>query len=514
MKKLFTLIAAALMTIGASAAEQLTPTAFPLGEKIELNGVNWEGKYQWIGDADWSQYDYLWIKYENCSGPINFGIVYNEWLKKESWGDSFETQQSAITEGEGGVFGLKIDKTSTYTKGDAETGGKFIGDVYAKHIRQYQIQAAGAVANITILEVWLGTEAEYNSAKEGNTPEGPKSKDLTLADLSSGWGGSTYDAATKTVTIGEDWSGKGWWLDKTDYSAFDQLVIKFDPATEAKGNIVIEYNDGVASTKYEFAAGTTTAIIDLDATGKASVKQIYIQGPAAATYTLADAYVATKEYVAENETTGGEEPAATSSKIIFSKEDGTADAIKTEYNVNGFKMTYVDTNNKAAVDANSQYFGTAEAYENYKARFKTGAKSDSKSNITLTIPATGTLKIAVRSASGSATDRNLVLTQSGTELYNQIVKDADAVSVNIEGEDKKVFPYVTVEVAAGTVEVTYPGGALNFYAFELLTSTGIQQTIAPVKVIENNVIYNLAGQKVNESYKGIVIKNGKKYIQK
>ena len=45
-------------------------------------------------------------------------------------------------------------------------------------------------------------------------------------------------------------------------------------------------------------------------------------------------------------------------------------------------------------------------------------------------------------------------------------------------------------------------------------TTGIQQTIAPVKVINNGAIYNLAGQKVNENYKGIVIKNGKKYIQK
>ena len=44
------------------------------------------------------------------------------------------------------------------------------------------------------------------------------------------------------------------------------------------------------------------------------------------------------------------------------------------------------------------------------------------------------------------------------------------------------------------------------------TTTGIQEI--PVKVIENGAIYNLAGQKVSESYKGIVIKNGKKYIQK
>ncbi|MBP3286301.1 MAG: hypothetical protein J6M15_05110 [Prevotella sp.] len=35
--------------------------------------------------------------------------------------------------------------------------------------------------------------------------------------------------------------------------------------------------------------------------------------------------------------------------------------------------------------------------------------------------------------------------------------------------------------------------------------TGIQNIKAATKTIENNVIYNLAGQKVNENYKGIVI---------
>ena len=43
-------------------------------------------------------------------------------------------------------------------------------------------------------------------------------------------------------------------------------------------------------------------------------------------------------------------------------------------------------------------------------------------------------------------------------------------------------------------------------------ATGIQEI--PVKVVYNDAIYNLAGQKVNETYKGIVIKDGKKYIQK
>lgn len=44
-----------------------------------------------------------------------------------------------------------------------------------------------------------------------------------------------------------------------------------------------------------------------------------------------------------------------------------------------------------------------------------------------------------------------------------------------------------------------------------------QQTtgITPVKAAaQNSAIYNTAGQKVSENYKGLVIKNGRKFIQK
>ena len=44
-------------------------------------------------------------------------------------------------------------------------------------------------------------------------------------------------------------------------------------------------------------------------------------------------------------------------------------------------------------------------------------------------------------------------------------------------------------------------------------STGIE-TVKKVGVkAKSNVIYNLSGQRVDASYKGIVIKNGKKYVQ-
>ena len=158
---------------------------------------------------------------------------------------------------------------------------------------------------------------------------------------------------------------------------------------------------------------------------------------------------------------------AQAQKITFDATEG----LKAEYDVDGFKLTYVDTDGKMAVDANSQYFGTAEEYENLGARFKTGGKSSEKNNITLTLPTAGTLKVYVRTASSGATDRNLVLTQSDNKLFDQVIKENEATdyaTAEIEGESKKVFPIISVGVNAGTVEVTYPTGSLNFYAFELV----------------------------------------------
>ncbi|MBR3399007.1 MAG: hypothetical protein IKH08_04430, partial [Prevotella sp.] len=87
--------------------------------------------------------------------------------------------------------------------------------------------------------------------------------------------------------------------------------------------------------------------------------------------------------------------------------------------------------------------------------------------------------------------------------------------VEIEGQSKKVFPIVSVEVEAGTVNIAYPTSSLNFYAFILegsSTPTGIENV--QVAENENAPMYNLAGQQVDKNFKGVVIQNGKKFINK
>ena len=171
-----------------------------------------------------------------------------------------------------------------------------------------------------------------------------------------------------------------------------------------------------------------------------------------------------------------------------------------------------------AVDANSQYFGTAESYTNFSFRLKSGGKSLTKNNLTLTVPSDGTLKVYARTGSSSATDRNVVLTQNGTELVNKILLESEAVSVPMtddkgETKDTNVFPVISVPVKQGDVAITYPVNSVNFYGFELVkTGTGISSVNAAAAKKDGKT-YNMAGQEVSSSAKGIVIKNGKKYVK-
>lgn len=55
-----------------------------------------------------------------------------------------------------------------------------------------------------------------------------------------------------------------------------------------------------------------------------------------------------------------------------------------------------------------------------------------------------------------------------------------------------------------------------YYVYNITLGTKETLGIVPVKAVKNGngLIYNLAGQRVDASYKGLVIKNGQKYIQK
>ncbi len=183
--------------------------------------------------------------------------------------------------------------------------------------------------------------------------------------------------------------------------------------------------------------------------------------------------------------------------------------------LDGFSLTVTDTKDKVAVDESGTRFGTAESNTRYEYRLKSGGKSGTANNMSIAVPASGTLQVCARTGSNSATDRNLVLTQDGKELYNKVVQESDATSITLDdGNESKVYPIISVAVNQGTVEVTYPTGSMNFYAFTFTPgTTGISSTVENQKA-NDGATYNLAGQCVDKNYKGIVISDGKKVIRK
>lgn len=203
--------------------------------------------------------------------------------------------------------------------------------------------------------------------------------------------------------------------------------------------------------------------------------------------------------------------AATASAQVLSFDTEYAKGSVPASFANGdLKLTVTDTDGKLAVDANSAYFGTSESYVSFDHRLKTGGKSSSKNNLTLSLPSDGVLKVYARTGSNSATDRNIVLTQNETELVNKILLEEDATTTTIGEAEKKVYPVITVEAKKGDVAVTYPTNSVNIYAFELVNATGVSTIIAPKA---DGKTFNLAGVQVSDNAKGLKIKNGKKYVK-
>lgn len=188
-------------------------------------------------------------------------------------------------------------------------------------------------------------------------------------------------------------------------------------------------------------------------------------------------------------------------------------AVPASFSNGDLVLTVTDTDGKLAVDANTAYFGTSESYVSFDYRLKTGGKSSSKNNLTLTLPADGTLKVYARTGSNGETNRNIVLTQNETELANKILLESEAVKVTMGEEvkeEKNVYPVISVEAKKGDVAITYPINSVNIYAFELVNATGVSTILTPKA---DGKTFNLAGVQVSENAKGLKIKNGKKFVK-
>lgn len=98
------------------------------------------------------------------------------------------------------------------------------------------------------------------------------------------------------------------------------------------------------------------------------------------------------------------------------------------------------------------------------------------------------------------------------------IYDEGGIDIDNDGNTPNTNTYTVAEDAAGskTIKLSRSKASTNLFITSFVITrgnpSGIQKVVKPV--VENGIRYNLAGQRVDENYKGVVIMNGKKYVVK
>ncbi len=127
--------------------------------------------------------------------------------------------------------------------------------------------------------------------------------------------------------------------------------------------------------------------------------------------------------------------------------------------------------------------------------------------------------MSTKDFTGSSKYANILLySEEVKQIANLTGSAAGALTVtdgHEEEGDPKTFSY-TLDADYTNLYFARGGNTrINMMKVEITrnTSTGIQ-TIASMKAAADGAIYNLAGQKVDKNYKGVVLMNGKKIVNK
>ena len=135
------------------------------------------------------------------------------------------------------------------------------------------------------------------------------------------------------------------------------------------------------------------------------------------------------------------------------------------------------------------------------------------------VPANTPVVLYKEGADGTAINVPVIASADAIEGTNDLRvstgTDVDYMYVLAMNPTIGFYPWTGTNLPAGKIylqgKASY--GAREFLGFVANTTTSIDNVV--VKTIDENApMYNLAGQRVNKSYKGVVIVNGKKYMNK
>lgn len=495
MKKLFTLIAVALVAMSASAKEVLTlPQDMGAGITTEFGNWAWrdiaklytgaevadDATDQGVVYYDASAYEYLVVKYKANTVTMNFGLQYNSKGVVGQWGAEFYSSQENIQAGTSGVVGVKLDADHKNT-------------VYKVYM---QSQGTGS---IIIEEVYFGSTAEYEADLAANPviPYVAPTLPLSLDNATNTWGTATYDAATHTATLESDGAADGWWVNGADFSNYKYFVIEVENMQKVGYAQLILFGNN-----HPLDGGSYVKVFDISGyeRNQPNGMNLVVQGGAGTSWTWKAAYFATEEYVTENDIhdhmvygdtqemgfagfncwkNDEEQPratfdAATGLLTISATEDGGG-----SWWIGGQDFSHFD--NFVLELEPTQFGGSVVVQYGESAAPALAPKADEPTNQSKVSFGTGATNVVVP----------LSAAQKANVLQVWVAADAGA-SLTM----KKAY----FAVASATPEANL--GEL----------TGISAINANVNV--NAPMYNLAGQRVDAQFKGVVIQNGRKFMKK
>ncbi len=151
----------------------------------------------------------------------------------------------------------------------------------------------------------------------------------------------------------------------------------------------------------------------------------------------------------------------------------------------------------------------------YTKRLKTGGKGDFNKDNTphyriVDFSVSGPVDIYVALATSNKTDPKKLT------IYSLEADASELSEVGVISLDANQIKGETVKYTgkAGKIYLS-PDGGINIYDIKVTSSTLTSITsITTPSSEKESAVYNLAGQQVNKDYKGVVIQNGKKFLNK
>ena len=469
MKKILLSVIAlfAAVSMNAQTAVNDDPNYFNLDKSS-----GWGGHWFDLKDADGnlnydaSAYEYAWIKFSGNTGKFRFGLTYSEWKSTEAWGETYFDAMNVITDAEGISF-IKLEKEKTYEFDVNKADNPYKGDTWDKQI---WTQDDGEEVSVTVEGIWFGTAAELKAALGGGGSEGgEEGGEETIEGLGTAFNvennlgldsenGTALTAGTElasnefvTITTGAD-----------DTYKPQEVAFKINGGDVFKGGLQGGTNpkdaDG-ASPNTSLSAPVSGAFLAIEAKEDGF---LYIIHKASSN----KAYTVFEEGTAIGYKFAAQGDAATDLGAVYQFE------LEGEGELNEIVLP---------IDWAEQEFLEATDADKYAAHVTVDAEGN-PSWEAIKVNGLGVIAFPVYK------DCKYIVNANGSKITAAGFVFSKADDVTIATEDG--------------VEIYKGGGATAIQGAKVVTVAG------------NSAIYNLAGQKVNASYKGIVIKDGKKYIQK